>query len=143
VLNLGPPGRWWARQSLRARLTLLATALFSMAVVTGAVLVLVLQRYALVRVLDSAAAKTAHDIAQQFANGSHPRIVDPTTSGIEGVQVVNENNSVIAASPGEDFATSVVTEEQLKELRDGNKLDISSTTSDARLRVYGRKVGRR
>ena len=38
------PRRWWDRQSLRARLTLLATALFSLAVVTGAVLLLVLQR---------------------------------------------------------------------------------------------------
>ena len=53
------PGRYWARQSLRARLTLLATALFSIAVATGAILVIVLQRYALLRVLDSSAQKTA------------------------------------------------------------------------------------
>ena len=49
------PRRWWKQQSLRARLTLLATGLFSLAVITGAILVIVLQRYALTRVLDQAA----------------------------------------------------------------------------------------
>jgi len=52
MLRRNWPLRWWARQSLRTRLTLLATALFSFAVATGAVLILVLQRTALVRVLD-------------------------------------------------------------------------------------------
>src|SRR5947209_5067831 len=41
---LGWPTRWWARQSLRARLTLIATALFAVAVATGAILVITLQR---------------------------------------------------------------------------------------------------
>jgi len=60
------PQRWWARQSLRARLTLLATALFTIAVGTGAVLLLVLQRYSLTRVLDQSAAKTGRDLATQI-----------------------------------------------------------------------------
>jgi signal transduction histidine kinase len=135
------PARWWARQSLRARLTLLATAIFSIAVITGAVLVLLLHRYALVRVLDSSAAKTARDIAQQFENGKRPPTVYPTTGGIAFVQVVDQDNGVVATSLGADRAASVVTPEQLKEVRAGARLDIASTTSDARLRVYGRAAG--
>ena len=137
----GLPLRWWARQSLRARLTLLATALFSFAVVTGAVLVIVLQRYALVRVLDASAAKTARDIATQFASGKRPQTVTPTTTGIAFVQVVDTNDGVIATSVGADRATSVLTPDQLEAARDGTRLDIASTTSSARLRVYGRSVG--
>ena len=114
---LGLPLRWWARQSLRARLTLLATALFSFAVVTGAVLVIVLQRYALVRVLDASAAKTARDIATQFASGKRPQTVTPTTTGIAFVQVVDTNDGVIATSVGADRASSVLTPEQLETAR--------------------------
>jgi sensor histidine kinase regulating citrate/malate metabolism len=74
------PSRWWARQSLRARLTLLSAALFTFAVATGAVLLLVLQRYALTRVLDSSAQRTAADIARQIEE--HPSLRNlPTTSG--------------------------------------------------------------
>jgi len=138
---LGLPLRWWARQSLRARLTLLATALFSFAVVTGAVLVIVLQRYALVRVLDASAAKTARDIATQFASGKRPQTVTPTTTGIAFVQVVDTNDGVIATSVGADRASSVLTPEQLETARHGTQLDIASTTSSARLRVYPKTVG--
>ena len=83
------PGRYWARQSLRARITLLATALFALAVSTGAVLLIVLQRYALVRVLDATAQKTANDIAEQIRK--QPNVpnntVYPTTGGVTAVQV--------------------------------------------------------
>jgi signal transduction histidine kinase len=139
--GLGWPARWWARQSLRARLTLLATALFSLAVATGAVLLLVLQRYALVRVLDSSAQKTASDIARQFRSGKNPTSVLPTTGGITAVQVVNAQDVVIAASPGADRTTPVLDADQLREARKGARLDIDSTTSDARLRVLAQKVG--
>ncbi|WAX55340.1 ATP-binding protein [Jatrophihabitans cynanchi] len=139
--GLGWPARWWARQSLRARLTLLATALFSLAVATGAVLLLVLQRYALVRVLDSSAQKTASDIARQFRSGKNPTSVLPTTGGITAVQVVNAQDVVIAASPGADRTTPVLDARQLREARKGARLDIDSTTSDARLRVLAQNVG--
>jgi signal transduction histidine kinase len=140
MAGLGWPGRWWARQSLRARLTLLATALFSFAVATGAVLVLVLQRYALVRVLDSSAAKTASDIAAQFASGKQPATVLPTTGGVTAVQVVDAHDLVISASPGADRTTPVLTAAQLGDARKGKRFDIPSTTSNARLRVLAQPV---
>jgi signal transduction histidine kinase len=135
------PGRWWARQSLRARLTLVATAIFSFAVITGAVLVLVLHRYALVRVLDSSASRTARDIAQSWSSGKHQSTVYPSTGGIAFIQVVDARDAVVATSVGADRATSVVTPEQLAGVRRGDRLDVTSTASGARLRVYGRTAG--
>ncbi|MFN2563336.1 MAG: sensor histidine kinase [Jatrophihabitans sp.] len=136
------PRAWWARQSLRARLTLLATALFSFAVITGAILLLVLQRYALTRVLDQSANKTAGDVAQLFSSGKEPRTLPPTTGGITAVQVVNAHDDVISASPGADPHTSIVGPSELSAVRGGDRPTITSS-SDARLRVVGRKLGAR
>jgi signal transduction histidine kinase len=128
---------------LRARLTLLATALFSFAVITGAILLLVLQRYALTRVLDQSANKTASDVAQLFSSGKEPRTLPPTTGGITAVQVVDAHDAVVAASPGADQHTSIVAPSELSAVRDGDRPTITSTSSDARLRVVGRTLGSR
>jgi signal transduction histidine kinase len=137
---LGWPARWWARQSLRARLTLIATALFSFAVLTGAVLLLVLQRYALVNVLDSTAEKTGRDIASQMKRSPTLQTVLPTTGGVAAVQVVNGYDVVVAASPGTNRTTPLVNRNQLRQIRDGARLNIPSTTSDAQWRVLGVRV---
>jgi signal transduction histidine kinase len=140
------PREWWVRQSLRARLTLLATALFSFAVITGTVLLLVLQRYALTRVLDQSAAKTARDIAQQVsASRTPPPSVSPTSGGITYVQVVSRRNHVITASAGADHSVSYLSEAQLDAVRNGDRPTITSPApnSTAPLRVYGRTVGSR
>jgi signal transduction histidine kinase len=141
VLRL--PRQWWVRQSLRARLTLLATALFSFAVITGAVLLLVLQRYALTRVLDQSANKTANDIGRQFVHGAGPPVVAATTPGITAVQVVDAQDFVIAASAGADRHTSLIGPRELPAVRDGDKPTIDSPSSSARLRVVGLTVGTR
>jgi signal transduction histidine kinase len=135
------PLRWWARQSLRARLTLLATALFTIAVVTGVVLVLVLQRKALVHVLDASARKTGVDIAQQIKNGKQSTTVVPTTGGVLEVQVVDAGNHVVAASPGADRFVPVLDRAKVVKVRAGETLDIESPFSDARLRVLGTTAG--
>lgn len=139
--GLGWPAQWWARQSLRARLTLLATTLFTFAVLTGAVLLIVLQKYALVRVLDSSAQKTASDIAQQVIQHPSLTTVQPTTGGITAVQVVNAEDVVVAASPGADRVTPVLNTDQLHQARAGTRFDISSTTSDTRVRVLAATAG--
>ncbi|MEP7021393.1 MAG: HAMP domain-containing sensor histidine kinase [Pseudonocardiales bacterium] len=141
MLRRSWPLRWWARQSLRARLTLLATALFTLAVVTGTVLVLVLQRKALVRVLDASAQKTAIDIAQLSRQGKLPRTVVPTAGGVLEVQVVDAGDHVIAASPGADRLVPVLDRDQVRRVRDGARLEINNPVSDARLRVLGVAVG--
>jgi len=135
------PARYWARQSLRARLTLLATALFSLAVATGAVLVVVLQRYALVRVLDSSAHKTAVDIARQVRTIPTPLQVLPTTGGVSAVQVLDPHDVVVSASPGTDRAVSVLDPEQLRDARAGRRFDITSPSNGVRLRVLAQPSG--
>lgn len=133
------PASWWARQSLRARLTLLATALFSLAVLTGTVLVLVLQRYTLVRTLDSSAQKTAHDIAVIYKSKS-PNVV-PTTGGVKEVQVVDRADRVLAVCCGADRVVPILDAKQLQKVRNGGRLNITSPTSDDQLRVLGAKAG--
>jgi signal transduction histidine kinase len=139
------PGRYWARQSLRARITVLATVLFSLAVATGAVLLIVLQRYALVRVLDSTAQKTAVDIAAQVRK--HPAIpnetVYPTTGGVSAVQVLDSNDVIVATSPGADRVTPALTPQQLADARAGNRLDIVNPSNGVRFRVVATPAGNR
>lgn len=139
------PREWWARQSLRARLTLLATALFSFAVITGAVLLLVLQRYALTRVLDSNAVQAARNIAGLVRSGDLPRVVDPAIGGITAVQVLSSNDSVLSASPGTDRSASLLTPAQLRQVRDGNRIELTSGSGEnaPRLRVIARNVDTR
>lgn len=138
------PVRWWTRQSLRARLTLVATALFSVAVVTGIILALTLQRYSLTRILDASARKNAHDIARQVAAGNPPPTVQPTTGGVYAVQVVDAHGGVISATQGDlAQATSWLDRSQLRAVRSGQAVEIRSPTSNAELRAIGRPVGRR
>lgn len=137
------PARWWARQSLRARLTLVATALFSFAVATGAVLLLVLQRDALTRTLDSSAQKTAAEIAHQIRRTPGLQNLAPTSGGITSLQVVNAADQVIAWAPGSDHVTPLLTADQLAQARTGTRFDIPSPNGDGRLRVVARRVDER
>lgn len=111
--------------------------------ITGAVLLIVLQRYALTRVLDQSAVKTGNDIAEQVRSGSISPSVAPTTSGIAAVQIVDARDAVLSASVGADHTTPLLTRRQLDQVRDGARIEIDSTTTDARLRVLGHKVGGR
>jgi signal transduction histidine kinase len=141
MLRRSWPLRWWAQQSLRARLTLIATALFTLAVATGTVLVLVLQHKSLVRVLDASAQKTATDIARQIQQGKQSTTVVPTAGGVFEVQVVDAGNNVIATSPGADRFVPILDPDQVRMVRAGARLDIDSPISDTRLRVLGASVG--
>src|SRR5919197_1387214 len=137
------PRRWWVRQSLRARLTLIATALFSAAVLTGVVLLLVVQRAALTRVLDQSASKTATQTARLFRSGTGPRTLPPTSGGVTAVEGGGAAHNVLAPSPGGDQQVSIVTPEQLSAVRDGDRPTVTSPTSGAPLRIFGRNLGKR
>jgi signal transduction histidine kinase len=140
---VGRPTRWWARQSLRARITLLATALFAVAVATGAVLVITLQRYSLLRVLDSSAARAADDVADQIQRHPGQTTLRLTTGGIGAVQVVDRNGRVIAASPGADADGALLSPQELALARAGARIDITSPLTHAPLRVLAHDVGAR
>jgi len=137
------PVRWWVRQSLRARLTLLATALFSAAVITGAILLLYVQRSALTRVLDQSANKTANETARLVRDGNLHGPLPPTSGGVTAVQVVDANDRVLIATPGADQSVSLITSEQLTEVRAGERPTVPSPTSEADLRIVGHNLGPR
>ncbi|HEY2165872.1 MAG TPA: HAMP domain-containing sensor histidine kinase [Jatrophihabitantaceae bacterium] len=143
MTRLASPRNWWARQSLRARLTLLATSLFTIAVVSGAVLVLVLQRYALLRTLDSSAQKTAHDIAQSIGSGKVPSTFAPTTGGVVAGQIVDANDQVISACCGSDRVVPLVDHAQLTEIRAGGRVQVTLSPNEQRLRIVGVADGSR
>jgi len=137
------PGRWWARQSLRARLTLVATAIFSVAVLTGAILVLQLQRYALLNVLDSTAQKTATSVVTQLQtseNGIYDEI-EPSSGGVTSIQVVNAADQVINGTPGFRKILPVLSPSQLNDARAGHRIDITNATSQLGERVVAQKIG--
>ena len=138
---LGWPARWWARQSLRARITLIATALFSVAVGTGGILAIELQRYALVRVLDSSAQTSARDVAAELQTHPDLRTVVPTTGGVTAIQVVNSRDVVVAASRGAERDAPVLNPEDLEAARTGTRFDINNPESGLRERVLAQRAG--
>lgn len=135
------PAQLWGRQSLRRRLTLVATALFAFAVATGALLVVVLQRYALVRVLDQSAGITARDVANQVRTGDIGSTVLPTSSGVSAVQVIDASDTVIASSPGAARLVPMLDTGQLADARNGRRFDVDAPRTGTSYRVVGRKAG--
>ena len=135
------PGRYWARQSLRARITLLATAIFALAVATGAILLIVLQRYALVRVLDAAAQRSASEIVNRQLRNKHqlPSTVTATAGG--DVQVLDRNNVVRSASVGADRTASALTPQQLQDVRSGKHIDVVNPINGSLSRVVSKRFG--
>ena len=135
------PVRWWGRQSLRARLTLITTAIFSIAVLTGVVLVLQLQRFALLRVLDSSAQKSANDIVTQLQ--ARPDSFDdvvPTTGGVTRIQIVNEFDEVLGQHRSK-LQQPLLNPMQLTQARAGARIDISDPTNGLAVRVVAAKYG--
>lgn len=129
--------RWWRRRSLRARITLLATAVFTVALLLAGVILLVTVGRSLLNTLDSSAERTGNEVAALVNSGRLPPQLLTGSGGVSMVQVVNAGNQVIAASPGVDTAVSMVTEDQLAKVRQGAHLTISGAraSQDAPIRV--------
>jgi signal transduction histidine kinase len=108
--------------------------LFSIAVATGAVLVIVLQRYALLRVLDASALKSANAVAHQVS-GAVPDVVNPTT-GVTAVQVLTPDNRVAVTPRGTnvDHTVSYLSRAQLVQARAGQRFNVTPT-GQVQLRV--------
>ena len=136
------PVRWWSRQSLRARLTIVATAVFSFAVLTGAILVLQLQRYALLNVLDSAAKKTAASAVQQLDKDPHNTEIPATSGGVTSVQIVSDVDDVVGGSPNAPV-TPVLNARQLADARGGARIDTTDPVTRLGVRVLAEQSGTR
>lgn len=79
----------------------------------------------LLSTLDSSAERSGAEVAALVQSGRLPAQVLAGSGGVSLVQVVDQNNRVIAASPGADSAVSLVTADELAEARQGRRLTVS------------------
>jgi signal transduction histidine kinase len=129
--------RWWRRRSLRARITLLATSLFAIALILAGVILVFTVGKSLLNTLDSSAERTGSGVAGLVRSGRLPQQVLAPSGGVSMVQVVDGSNNVLAASPGADTAVSVLTPDQLAQARHGMHLTVDGqrASQDDPLRV--------
>ena len=133
----------WRATSLRGKITLVATAFFTIAVLSGALLTLFVVRHSLTDALDNSADRTAHDVAGLVESNDLPNPILANSSGVVEIQVVDAANKVIAYSPGADAAISMVTSKQLADVRVGKRVSSrgqAPIVQDA-VRVTGVRVG--
>ena len=128
--------RWWRCRTLRARITLVATAVFTVALLLAGVILVVTVGRSLLNTLDSSAERTGNEVAALVNTGRLPQQL-LAGGGVSLVQVVDADNRVIAASPGVDTAVSMVSRDQLAKVRRGAHLTVSGARSsqDAPIRV--------
>ncbi|HVD88850.1 MAG TPA: histidine kinase dimerization/phospho-acceptor domain-containing protein, partial [Jatrophihabitantaceae bacterium] len=137
--------RWlshlWRGQSLRARITIVATTLFAFAVITGAVLLLVLQRTSLIRSLDSQAIKTGQAVAATRVTGIKPTNV-VAAAGVQ-IQVLDKNGAVAAASGTADRVKPLLTPDELAAAERGQAINIPAErgNTNQELRVLAVPAG--
>jgi signal transduction histidine kinase len=95
-------GRWWRRRSLRARVTLAATAGLALALLGVALLLRAELRTSLSNGLDNTARQGAREVA---ALADAHRLPDPVpvANGTITVQVLNAQGRIVDASPGADL----------------------------------------
>jgi len=131
--------RWWRWRSLRARITVLATALFTLALALAGGILLFTVGKSLLNTLDSSAERTGGEVATLVKSGRLPTQLLAGSGGVSLVQVVDENNRVLAASPGADTAVSVLTPAELSQVRAGKHLTVAGDRAslDEPLRVVG------
>jgi signal transduction histidine kinase len=118
--------RWitaaWRAQSLRARITIVATTLFAVALLVGTFTLFILMRIALTRALDSSAVRAGRSIAAVLQNGNGaPNVL---SGAGDQIQIVDADDQVLSASPGADGAVSLLRPDELARARTGSKITI-------------------
>lgn len=115
---------WWTGRSLRARLTLLATAVLAAGLAAGSVLLLQTLHRAQISTLDAGAQRTAQDVATLVNAGRLPEPI-PAGIGTAVVQVVDANGRVRAASANADHLVPMLTAGELRDVRRGTRMEVS------------------
>ena len=133
---------WIGRISLRARLTLVATILVAGALAAGAILLNAGVQRALVTSVDDAARQRATDVALLVDTGRLPDPI-PVEVGTPLVQVVDEEDRVIAASPGGDQLSPILLPVDVQAARDGESRTVPGSRLGQAddLHVVGQSAG--
>jgi len=135
------PG-WWSRLSLRARLTIVSTVVLAVGLVAGAALILTALDRGLTGSLDDVARQRGQDVARLIELGNLPDPV-PVSGGTAGIQVVDAEQRVRAASPGGDHLVPILEPADIERARAGEAvhLDGARLGIDDNLRVVGVPAG--
>ena len=135
-------GPRWPALSLRARLTVVATALVALALLAGTVLALVALQRSLVAALDESARQRARDVAALVDSRQLPDPI-PVAAGTPLVQVVDSEDRVRAASPGGDRLVPILLPDDVAAVRDGavRTVDGARLGLSGQLRVVGEPAG--
>ena len=137
-MRLGPDT---SRLSLRARLTIVATAVVAVTLAVSAVLLLAVVRHSVLHSLDDSARQQAKDVAALAHSGQLPDPV-PVGAGTAGVQIVDSEGRVVAVSAGADRLTALLEPNDVQAVRGGQVKVIDGArlgTPDS-LRVLGYPV---
>lgn len=113
-----------ARFGLRLRLTALATVGLAIGLAIGAFVFIGLLDYTLRRTVDTAASKTADDVAMLIGAGNIPDPIPVSGPGAI-VQVVQADGRVRAGSSSADRLVSILRPETLDDARAGKKFTVS------------------
>jgi signal transduction histidine kinase len=137
ALLTGPIRWWWRRWSLRARVTVVATALFTTALTIAGFALLITVGHSLVNTLDTSAERTGNEVAVLVQSNRLPNPVLAGSGGISLMQVVDSDDRVIAASPGADAAVAILRPTELQGARNGRPFIVegSRASTDEQLRV--------
>lgn len=117
---------WLGRFSFRARLTLVATILVAGALAAGAILLMEGVQRSLVTGVDEAARQRAAEVALLVDTGRLPDPI-PVEVGTPLVQVVDEQDRVLAASPGGDQLSPILLPEDVNAVRDGESRTVAGS----------------
>jgi signal transduction histidine kinase len=137
-----PRDRRWPAFSLRARLTVVATALVAVALLAGTVLLLVALQRSLIAALDESARQRAQDVAALVDSGQLPNPI-PVAAGTPLVQVVDADDRVVAASAGGDRLVPILLPDDVVAVRAGGVRTVEGSRLglSGELRVTGEPVG--
>jgi hypothetical protein len=105
------------RVSLRARLTMIATAGLAVGLGVGGLLLVAVLGNVLIRGVDAGSKQTASDVTELINEG---RLTDPVpTGGTQVVQVLDGTDRVRAASVGADRLVAILRPDELAQARAG------------------------
>jgi signal transduction histidine kinase len=129
--------------SLRARLTVVATALLGIGIAAGAALLVVTGSRTLQAAVDSGALQSAREVAALVDMHRLPNPVPQGGEGTAAIQVVDAQNRVRAAATGTDQLVPVLHPSELAAVRSGQRLVVpgSRLGLSGPLRVVGVPAG--
>jgi signal transduction histidine kinase len=129
--------------SLRARLTVVATALLGIGIAAGAALLAATVSRTLQEAVDSGALQSAREVAALVESDVLPDPVPVGGEGTAAIQVVDAQGRVRAASAGTDHLVPVLRPAELAAVRAGERLVVDGDRLglDGPLRVVGVSAG--